>query len=75
MHIQPEEIKVMVCIALSAIPILKKDLTEVKEACKAKKIEWCVKNMPVIFGKFFLSLLQKVNQLEEALTAKGYSSQ
>lgn len=65
----------MVCIALSVIPILRKDLAEVKEACKVKKIDWNGKNMKIILGKFFFSLLQKVNQLEEALTAKGYQSE
>ena len=65
----------MVCIALSVIPILKRDLNEVKEACIAKDINLNVKNIKIILGKYFLSLITKVNEIEEALIAKGYSSE
>lgn len=74
LNIQPEEIKIMVCISLSMIPIFKKDLRELKEACKAKNMKWNIPNMKFIFSRFFLSLIQRVNQIEEALIAKGYSS-
>lgn len=52
----------------------KKDLRELKEACKAKNMKWNIPNMKFIFSRFFLSLIQRVNQIEEALIAKGYSS-
>ena len=73
--IDTDEIKVMVCISLSMLPILKKDLFEVKEACIAKNITFNVKNMKIILSKFFLSLLSRVNELEESLIAKGYGSE
>ena len=62
----------MVCISLSMLPILKKELYETKEACIAKDITFNIKNMKIILAKFFLSLITKVNQLEESLIAKGY---
>ena len=65
----------MVCISLSMLPILKKDLYEVKEACIAKNIAFNIKNMKIILAKFFLSLITKVNQLEESLTAKGCANE
>ena len=65
----------MVCIAISTIPILKKDLLEVKEACRCRNIDFNIKNSKVIFTKFFLSLIKKVNQMEEALIAKGYGTE
>lgn len=62
----------MVCISLSIIPVLKKDLNEVKEACKAKKIYFNTNNMKIVLSKFFISLIKKVSEIEEALIAKGY---
>lgn len=65
----------MVCISLSVIPILKKDLYELKEACTSKKITFNIKNMKIILAKFFLSLISRVNEIEESLIAKGYSNE
>lgn len=70
-RVNTEEIKMIVCISLSMIPILKKDLLEMKEACRAKNIKFNVKNMKIILSKFLLSLLIRVNKIEEALIAKG----
>ncbi len=65
----------MVCIALSVIPTLKKDLHEVKEACIAKNITFNIRNMKIILSKFFLSLIARVNEIGESLRAKGYSGE
>lgn len=63
----------MICISLSMIPILKKDLYEIKDACKAKNMKFNIKNSKYILAKFFISLIRRVNQIEEALIAKGYN--
>ena len=73
--VNTDEIKVMVCISLSIIPTIKKDLYEVKEACIAKKINFNLRNMKIILAKFFLSLISRVNEIEESLVAKGYSNE
>ena len=73
--INTEDIRIMVCISLSMIPIFIKDLREVKEVCKAKNIKFNIKNIKTILGKFFLSLISRVGQIEESLIAKGYNSQ
>lgn len=65
----------MICICLSMIPILKKNLYEVKEACIAKNVIFNIKNAKIILAKFFLSLIIRVNQIEESLIAKGYSNE
>lgn len=62
----------MVCISLSVLPTLKKDLYELKEACIAKRITFNIQNMKIILSKFFLSLLSRVNEIEESLMAKGF---
>lgn len=71
--INTDEIKVIICISLSMIPILKKDLNETKEACRAKNISFSIKNTKYILSKFFLSLIKRVNQIEESLISKGYN--
>ena len=67
-----EEIKIVVCISLSMIQILKKELIEVKDACKAKNVYFNMKNIKYILSKLFISVIKRVNQIEEALVAKGY---
>ena len=73
--VNTDDIKVMICISLSVIPILKKDLYELKEACKAKKITLNLKNIKIVLVKFFLSLILRVNEIEESLIAKGFSNE
>lgn len=65
----------MLCICLSMIPILKKHLYEVKEACIAKNIVFNIKNAKIILAKFFLSIIIRVNQIEESLISKGYGNE
>ena len=50
---------------------IKNDLTEVKNACKAKNIDMNLKNMKYILSKFLLSLIKRVNQIDEAMIEKG----
>jgi len=71
--INTEEIKVLVSISLSMIPVLKKEILELKTSCKAKGIEINIKNTKIILYKFFISLLNRVNQIDESLNEKGYN--
>lgn len=70
--INPEEIEVLVAISLSMIPILKREVLEVKEACKAKDIPFNIKNMKIILSKLMTSFLKRVSKIDEALVEKGY---
>ena len=69
--INTEEIEIMVCISLSLQNKKKNDLTEVKNACKAKNIDINLKNAKYILSKFLLSLIKRVNQIDEAMIEKG----
>lgn len=69
--IDTEQIRIIVCISLSMIPILKRDLFELKNACVAKNIRFNVSNIKIIISRFFLSILQRVSKIEKALIAKG----
>ena len=54
------------------LPILKREYLEVKEACKAKNIQFNITNMKMILSKLFISLFRRVNEIDEALLEKGY---
>jgi len=69
--INTEEIEVLVCVALSMIPILKSEYLEVKMACKAKNIQLNIKNMKIILSKLFVSFMKRVGEIDEALIEKG----
>lgn len=56
------------------IPILRKDISEMKEACRAKGIKLNIKNTKIILSKTCLSLIMRVNSIEEALIAKGQNT-
>ena len=70
--IDTDQIEVLVCISLSMIPILKREYTEMKEACIAKNISMNLKNSKIILTKLLLSFLKRIDQIDEALIEKGY---
>lgn len=69
--IQPEEVHILVSISLMVIPLLRKNLQEMREACKAKNLRWNFSTAKIILQKLGWVLIRQVNQLEEALLAKG----
>lgn len=71
--INPQDIELLVSISLSMLPILKKELNELKDACKAKNMSFNIKNSKYILSKLFLSIIRKTNHIEEALINKGYN--
>ncbi len=68
-----KEIGLLVSISLSMLPILKKEMYEVKDACKAKNISFNIRNSKYILSKYFISLIRRVNQIEESIISKGYN--
>lgn len=73
LKINTDEIKVLICISLSMIPVLKAEFLELKDSCSAKGIKFTLKNSKIILYKFFISLLGRVNQIDESLNEKGYN--
>lgn len=71
--IQPAEVRILVSISLMMIPLLRKDLQEMREACRAKGIRWNFSAAKITLQKLGWTLIRQVRQLEEALLAKGSS--
>ena len=66
-----KEIEIIVAISLSIIQILKKDLLEIKDVYKYKNLKINVKNIKHSMVIFFIGIIKRTNQIDEALIAKG----
>ena len=76
LKINPKEIGLIITIALSFMPIMKDELFQMKNVLKVKGINLSkinlIKNINLIFKPFFISVLQRVNEIEITMMAKGY---
>lgn len=72
LKVNPDEIELLVCISLSMLPILKNEFCQVKEACFAKGMTMNVNNMKAILTKLMVSIMKRVNEIEESIIEKGY---
>lgn len=71
LKINTDEIEILVSISLSILPILKRDLREMKYAMKAKNMKMSLSNIKIMFSKYCLNLLIRVDKLEKSLLAKN----
>ena len=75
-RVNPKDIGLMIMIALSFIPIMKDEIKEIKNVLKVKgkypSNFNLIKNSNLVFKPFFISILQRVNEIEMTLKAKGY---
>lgn len=74
--VDPKEIGLVITIALSFVPILKDEILQLKNVLKVKGIKPTnfnlIKNLRLIFKPFFISVLQRLNEVEMSLKAKGW---
>lgn len=71
--INSEEISLMICIALAIFPILKRNVTEIKFALRAKNMKLNLRIFGLITTKIITNLFIDIKNLDAALQAKGYS--
>lgn len=70
--INSKEIGLTVCIGVAFIPILKREINQIKESIKVKGFELNLKNSNVIFKPFIISILKRINEIDASLKAKAY---
>lgn len=74
--VNPKDIGLLITIALSFIPILKEELSRIKYVLLVKgfKINTIniLKNTNIIFQPLFVSIMERINEIEYSLKAKGY---
>lgn len=72
LKINSKNISIMICICISFIPTIKKQIKQVKSALKAKGVKLNLKNSGLIFEPVVISLLKRVEEIESSLKAKAY---
>lgn len=71
-HVDTTDIKILVCISLSLIPTLERQLRDIRLACAAKRMPINMHTIKPILVCFFTSVFSRVEQIEASLLAKGY---
>lgn len=74
--VNTNNIGIMVSLAITFIPIIKKEIENIRYSLKAKGFNMSffnqIKHINYIMGPLFYSLLRKVSQIEDALKSKAY---
>ena len=75
-RVNPKDIGIIITIGISFIPIMKDEIYTMKNVLKVKGIKptnfSIIKNLNLIFKPFFISIFQRINEIEMSLKAKGY---
>lgn len=72
LKINPKNISMMICICISFIPTIKKQIKQVKDSLKAKGVKMNIRNSKLVFEPIMISLLRRVDEIESSLKAKAY---
>ena len=75
LKINSKNISLMICICISFIPTIKKQMKQVKDALIAKGVKLNLRNSNLIFEPIIISLLKRVDEIESSLKAKAYEEQ
>lgn len=74
--VNPKDLGVLITIAISFIPILREELERIKYVLLVKGFKVntinIVKNMNIVFKPLFVSIMERINEIEYSLKAKGY---
>lgn len=72
LKINPRNISIMICICISFIPTIKRQIKQVRDALKSKGVKINLKSWKLIFEPVMISLLRRVDEIENALKVKAY---
>ena len=75
LKINSKNISLMICICISFIPTIKKQMKQVKDALIAKGVKLNLRNSNLVFEPIVISLLKRVDEIESSLKAKAYEEQ
>ena len=68
--IGPDDVKILIVIALSIMPLLQRDLSELKSACRAKNMPWNLATIKLFLSRFLELTFARMGQVEESLMSK-----
>lgn len=75
LKVNPKNISIMICICISFIPTIKKQIKQVYDSLKAKGVKLNLRNSKLIFEPVVISLLKRVDEIENSLKAKAYEAE
>ncbi len=67
--VKSKDVSLMICMAIAFIPIFKNQLQQIKNVLQVK----AAKNNKYIFKPFFISIFQRLNEIEMSIKAKAYT--
>ena len=74
--VNPKDLGVLITIAISFIPISREELERIKYVLLVKGFRVntinIVRNMNIVFKPLFVSIMERINEIEYSLKAKGY---
>ena len=74
--INPKDISIIVAISIAFIPILKNEIMQIKYSLKSKGMKtdvlYILKNLNIIFKPLFVSIIQRIGDIEASLKSKSY---
>lgn len=70
-NVNLEEIEIMLLISWSVIDVLKRELLDIKNVYISKNLKVNIKNMKHSMGIYFIGIIRRTNQIDEALISKG----
>ncbi len=70
--VNPRNISIMICIGITFIPTLKRQIKQIQSSLKSKGIKPSIKSYRLIFEPLLISLFKRVSEIENSLKAKAY---
>lgn len=61
----------LIVVALMLIPILRRTLSEIRDACRAKGLRWGLRTAKAVLLCSGRQILERAEQIDRAITAKG----
>jgi energy-coupling factor transport system permease protein len=71
--VEPKDIGLMICICVAFLPILMRELRQIKSALQAKGMRLTIKNTKYVLKPFLYGILKRTDEITNALKAKGYT--
>jgi energy-coupling factor transporter transmembrane protein EcfT len=73
LKIEPRDAGLIVCIGIAFIPVLRRELEQIKCGLRAKGMPIKLKNVKYIFKPFLFGIFKRTDEISDALQAKAYS--
>jgi energy-coupling factor transport system permease protein len=70
--VNPRDISLMIRICIAFIPVLARELEQIKQGLRAKGMEMKVKNVQYLLKPFLYGIFKRTDEIADALRAKAY---